>query len=241
MTHAGIIHLGRTGAHIARRLLASGIPCVVFDPSPRTVAELAAERAHGARSVADLVQELDAPRAIWLTGPAADADATIVELLPHLEPGDIVVDCGGTDDAAAMRRAESLADAHVQYVDAGLCGELGRPGAACCLTLGGDEAAVRSLQPALNAIVPPGGYVHCGPVGAGHFVSMIHDGIARRLMAAYTEGFRMIQDSDHECDVTAIVAAWRRSTPVASPVMERAADEQAVAHEASVGLPEMYR
>jgi len=135
-------------------------------------------------------------------------------------------------------------------VDVGVCGELGRPGAPCCLMLGGDEAAVRSLRPVLDALLPSHAYLHCGPTGAGHFVNTIHDGIERRLIAAYAEGFRMIRAADtgwtdrdpgHTFDLPAIVDVWRRGAPVASAVMERAARDQAAAHEAGCVVPEMHR
>jgi 6-phosphogluconate dehydrogenase len=248
--HVGVIDLGRTGAAIARRLLASGRPCVVYDTSPRTVAEIAAERAHGAASVPDLVHELDAPRVIWLTGPPSDIDATIAELRPCVEPEDVIVVCGSSEYAEDGRRASELADLRVHYVDVGLCGEMGRPGGGYCLMVGGEEAVVQSLGPLLETVSSPRGYFHCGPAGAGHFVTMIHDGIERRLMAAYTEGFRMLRAAstawtdrgpDYEFNVPEIVDVWRRGAPVASPVMDKAACEQAAAHEASRGLPEMHR
>jgi len=248
--HVGVINLGRTGTAMARRLLASGRPCVVYDRCPRTVAEIAAERAHGAASVPDLVHELDAPRVILLAGPASDIDATIAELRPHVEPDDIVVGCGTVDYADDVRRAADLADRHVQYVDVGICGEMGRPGELYCLMIGGDPAVVRSMTPILEALASPRGFLYCGPVGAGHFVTMIHDGIERRLTAAYTEGFRMLRAAstawadpapDYELNLSEIVDVWRCGAPVASPVMERAACEHAAAHEASCGVREVHR
>ena len=246
--HVGVIDLGRTGAAIARRLLASGLPCVVYDRCPRTVAEIAAERAHGARSVPDLVHELDAPRVIWLAGPVSEMDATIAELRPYVEADDVIVGCGSQDYADDVRRAAELAEVRVHYVDVGICGEIGRSG-PYCLMVGGDEGIVRSLAPMLDTVAPRG-YLYCGPVGAGHFVTMIHDGIERRLTAAYTEGFRMLRAAstawtdrgpDYELKLSEIVDVWKRGAPVASPAMDKAACEQAEAHEAGVGLPEMHR
>ena len=247
--HVGVIDLGRTGAAIARRLLASGRPCVVYDRCQRTVAEIAAERAHGARSVPDLVHELDAPRVIWLTGPASEMDATIAELQPYVEKDDLILGCGSLDCADDVRRAADLAKLGVRYVDVGICGEMGGADRPYCLMVGGDEAIVRSLESVLDTVAPRG-YLYCGAVGAGHFVTMIHDGIERRLTAAYTEGFRMLRTAstawtdrgpDYELNLSEIVAVWRRGAPVASPVMDAAACEQAAAHEAGCGLPEMHR
>jgi len=245
----GVIDLGPTGAAIVRRLLAAGRPCVVYDRSPRTVAELAAERAHGAASVSDLVHELDGPRIIWLAGPAADVDSTIAELRPHLQPDDVIVGCSAQEYTDDLRRAADLAERGVRYVDVGICGELARTCAPSCLMVGGEEAVVRTLTPLFDAIVSKSGHLYCGPAGAGHFVTMIHDGIERRLTAAYTEGFRMLRAAstawtdrgpDYELDLSAIVDVWRRGAPVASPVMERAACEQTAAHEAGCGLREVH-
>ena len=247
--HVGVIDLGRTGAAIARRLLASGRSCVVYDRSPRTVAEIAAERAHGARSVPDLVHELDGPRVIWLAGPAEEMDATIAELRPYLEQEDVIVGCGSLDYAEDVRRAGELAQAGVHYVDVGICGVMGETGGRYCLMVGGDDAIVRSLAPMFETVAPRG-FLNCGPVGAGHFVTMIHDGIERRLTAAYTEGFRMLRTAstawtdrgpDYELKLSEIVDVWRGGAPVASPVMDKAACEQAAAHEAGCELPEMHR
>lgn len=245
----GVIDLGPTGAAIVRRLLAAGQPCVVYDRSPRTVAEMAAERAHGAASVPDLVHELDGPRVIWLAGPAAAIDPTIAELLPYLEADDVVVGCRAEDYGDDIRRASELADRHVHYIDVGICGHLEQQGCTCCLMVGGDKDVVHSLAPLLDTIAPRG-HLYCGPAGAGHFVTMIHDGIERRLMAAYTEGFRMLRAAstawtdrgpDYEFNVSEIVDVWTRGAPVASPVLERAACDQSVANEASCGLREMHR
>ena len=250
MIQLGVIHLGRTGAHIVRRLLADGHPCVVYDRSPRIVAELAAERAHGAASVADLVHELDGPRAIWLAGPVTETEATLTELRPLLEPDDVIIDCGESNYTDDITRAASLAACGVHYVDVGICGTMGCSGQSYCLTVGGEDAVIRSLEPFFKALAAPRGYLHCGPSGSGHFVTMIHNGIERRMTAAYTEGLGMLRGagsawSDHgsgfEFQVPAIVDVWRHGAPIASPLMERAAREQAAAQEAGCGLPEMHR
>lgn len=250
MIQLGVIHLGRTGAHIVRRLLADGHPCVVYDRSPRIVVELAAERAHGAASVPDLVHELDGPRAIWLTGPAPETEATLEELRPLLEPEDVIIDCSESDYADGLRRAATLTASGVHYVDVGICGTMGCAGQTFCLTIGGEDAVVRALEPFFTSLAPPRGYLHCGPTGSGHFVRMIHNGIERRMTAAYTEGLGMLrgagaawsdQGSGFEFQIPAIVDVWRHGAPVASPLMERAARDQAAAQEAGCGLPELHR
>jgi 6-phosphogluconate dehydrogenase len=204
----GIIDLGRMGASIVRRLLAAGHQCVVFDTSARRVAELAAERAYGAASLADLANELDAPRTIWLAGPAEAVEPTIANLLPDLDAGDIIVDSGASHYLDDIRRAADLAAAHIHYLDVGIAGAIGRAGCHCCLTIGGDAQSVRYLDPVFRDLAAPAdlgvaddagvgtarqGYLHCGSAGAGHFVHMIHNGIECCLMAAYVEAFSVLR------------------------------------------------
>jgi 6-phosphogluconate dehydrogenase len=152
--------------------------------------------------------------------------------------------------AADTRRAAELAESHVHYVDVGICGEMGRPGSTYCLMIGGDAPIVQSLDPLFETLASPRGHLYCGPAGTGRFVAMIHDGIERRMTAAYTEGFRILRtantawterDPDYEFNLPQIVDVWRRGAPVASPILERAAREQAAAHEAGCELPEMRR
>jgi len=198
----GIVDLRRVGAHIVRRLLAAGHACVVFDHSPRLVAELAAERAYGAASLADLALELDAPRVIWITTPPEAVDATIADLRPHLEAGDIIVNCADSSYADDAERAANLARSRVHYVDVGLNGMPACPDRGYCLTVGGEAAIVEYLQPLFvelaarpdRAAAPASkGYLHCGPAGAGHFVHMVHNGIVHCLVAAYAEGFDILR------------------------------------------------
>ena len=125
----GMIGLGRMGANMVRRLLRGGHQCVVFDRSPNVVKEMAAEKAVGASSLADLVKRLERPRAVWLMVPAAVVDSTIADLLPHLEEGDILIDGGNSYYVDDIRRAGELAPRRIHYVDVGTSGgvwEIGR-------------------------------------------------------------------------------------------------------------------
>jgi 6-phosphogluconate dehydrogenase len=193
----GVVDLGPVGAQIVRRLLAAGHHCVVYDRSPRTVAELAAEKAHGAASLRDLVNEVDAPRVILLTGSGEDVDAALSELLPHLQGGDVVVDCAEAYRIDDVRRATVLAGAGIHYVDVGIGTASVNPDERFSLTVGGEEPIVRALDPVLRELTPRRrprstvgvqaaaageGYIHCGPGGAGHFVRMIHSGIEHCLL-----------------------------------------------------------
>ena len=219
----GMIGLGRMGANMVRRLLAGGHQCVVFDRSPKAVDELVRAKAVGASSVVDLVKKLETPRAVWLMVPAAAVDATIDELLPHLTPGDIVIDGGNSYYVDDIRRAELLAEKRVHYVDVGTSGGVWGRERGYCLMIGGEDAVVKRLDPIFATLAPgagdiartPGreavggtaerGYLHCGMNGAGHFVKMVHNGIEYGIMAAYAEGLGILKSANvgkrgHEVD-----------------------------------------
>ena len=207
----GMIGLGRMGANMTRRLLASGHQCVVFDRSPQAVKETTTEGAVGASSLADLAAKLEPPRAVWLMVPAAVVDATIADLLPHVAAGDIVIDGGNSYYVDDIRRARELAAAGIHYVDVGTSGGIWGRERGYCLMIGGEPEIVKRLDPIFARLAPglgdiprtPGregitstaerGYLHCGPNGAGHFVKMVHNGIEYGLMAAYAEGLGVLR------------------------------------------------
>jgi len=205
-----MIGLGRMGANMVRRLIKGGHQCVVFDMSPKAVADLALDNAVGAASLADLVRKLEKPRAVWLMVPAAVVDSTITDLVPHLESGDILIDGGNSYYVDDIRRAHELASKGINYVDIGTSGGVWGLERGYCMMIGGLETAVRHLDPIFRTLAPgagdiprtPGretiggtaelGYLHCGANGAGHFVKMIHNGIEYGIMASYAEGMNIL-------------------------------------------------
>jgi len=208
----GMVGLGRMGANMVRRLLKGGHECVVFDMSPKAVSELAAENAVGSSSLADLVKKLEKPRAVWLMVPAAVVDKTIADILPALEPDDILIDGGNSYYIDDIRRAKELAPRRVHYVDVGTSGGVWGLERGYCMMIGGEKPVVGHLDPIFATLGPgrgdipptPGreklgastaeqGYLHCGPNGAGHFVKMVHNGIEYGLMAAYAEGLGILR------------------------------------------------
>ena len=207
----GMIGLGRMGANMVRRLLKGGHECVVFDRSAAAVAELVKEKATGAASLAELVQKLAAPRAVWLMVPAAAVDDTLADLVPLLGKGDIVIDGGNSYYIDDIRRARALADKGIEYVDVGTSGGVWGLERGYCMMIGGGNAAVKRLDPLLARLAPgvgeiartagrsgppspaEQGYLHCGPNGAGHFVKMVHNGIEYGIMAAYAEGLGILR------------------------------------------------
>lgn len=219
----GMIGLGRMGANMVRRLLKGGHQCVVFDRSPKVVEDLVREQTIGASSLADLVRQMEKPRAVWLMVPAAVTDQTIADLQPHLEAGDIVIDGGNSYYIDDIRRAKELAPKDLHYVDVGTSGGVWGLERGYCMMIGGENAVVKQLDPIFATLAPgagtiartPGrtkvggtaeqGYLHCGPSGAGHFVKMVHNGIEYGLMAAYAEGLGVLHGANagkeqHEVD-----------------------------------------
>src|SRR6516165_11549825 len=199
----GMIGLGRMGANMVRRLLQRGHTCVVYDRSADSVKELSGEGATGSSSLDDFVRKLQKPRAIWLMVPAAVVDASIAELVPKLDAGDILIDGGNSYYIDDIRRAKELRTKGIHYVDVGTSGGVWGLDRGYCMMIGGEPDAVRHLDPIFAALAPgrgniprtPGregasgtpeqGYLHCGPSGAGHFVKMVHNGIEYGVMAAY--------------------------------------------------------
>jgi 6-phosphogluconate dehydrogenase len=224
------------GANMVRRLLKAGHQCVVFDMSPKAVAELVQEKAVGAASLAELVRKLEKPRAIWLMVPAAVVDKTIADLVPHLEGGDILIDGGNSYYVDDIRRAGELASRQITYVDVGTSGGVWGLERGYCMMIGGPEKAVQHLDPIFKALAPgmgdiertPGreqiggtaelGYLHCGSNGAGHFVKMVHNGIEYGIMAAYAEGLNVLRHANVGKQRQSIDA---ETTPLRDPELYR--------------------
>jgi 6-phosphogluconate dehydrogenase len=210
----GMIGLGRMGANMVRRLIGNGHECVVYDRSPDAVQELVKENAVGAESLADFVKKLEKPRAVWLMVPAAVVDNSISDLLPLLEPDDILIDGGNSYYVDDIRRANELAPKKIHYVDVGTSGGVWGLERGYCMMIGGEPDVVKHLDPVLATLAPgvgdiprtpdrPGnkgtaenGYLHCGPNGAGHFVKMVHNGIEYGIMAAYAEGLGVLRSAN---------------------------------------------
>ena len=206
----GMIGLGRMGGGMVRRLLKGGHQCVVFDADPGAVTPLAGAGAAGSRSLADLVAQLERPRAVWLMVPAAVVDTTIEALAPLLQPGDVVIDGGNSYYVDDLRRAKALDARGLSYVDVGVSGGVWGADRGYCLMIGGPPEPVARLHPVFATLAPgidaaprtggpsgavstaEQGFLHCGPAGAGHFVKMVHNGIEYGLMAAYAEGFNLL-------------------------------------------------
>jgi len=211
----GMVGLGRMGANLVLRLQRAGHQCVAYDHHPEHAAALVAEGASSASSLADLVAQLDPPRAVWLMVPAGVTQSVIDELAPRLARGDTIIDGGNSFYGDDMTRSRALAAGGIDYVDCGTSGGVWGLERGFCLMIGGPDAAVTRLDPIFRALAPgidaardrtPGrrgdpapeemGYLHCGPSGAGHFVKMVHNGIEYALMASYAEGLNILHNAD---------------------------------------------
>jgi len=227
----GFIGLGRMGANMVRRLGLDGHSIVAHNRTVEKATELAdEERAAGhdviaAMTVAELVEKLQKPRAVWIMVPAGDAtEAQIHELLEHLEAGDTIIDGGNTNFHDDVRRQAMLKEHGINYVDAGTSGGIWGLANGFCLMVGGEREVVAPLEPIFRSLAPKDGYLHAGGPGAGHYVKMVHNGIEYGLMQAYAEGFEIMHASDYPLDLAAISDLWNHGSVVRSWLLELAAD-----------------
>jgi 6-phosphogluconate dehydrogenase len=255
----GMIGLGRMGGNMVRRLMRAGHKCVVHDRSPESVRAFADEGATGGITVAEFVSALARPRAIWIMVPAAAVDSAIDTLIPLLAADDVIIDGGNSNFQDDQRRAGRLQQLGIQYIDCGVSGGVWGLERGYCLMIGGEPAAVGRLEPIFASLAPgrgtapltPGrtgestadrGYFHCGPAGAGHFVKMVHNAIEYGMMAAYAEGFSVLQHAgagrqsrevdaettplrhpehyQYDFDVAEIAELWRRGSVIPSWLLD---------------------
>jgi 6-phosphogluconate dehydrogenase len=256
----GMIGLGRMGANMVLRLLRGGHQCVVYDRGPDKVKALVKEGAVGAFSLSELLEKLTKPRALWLMVPAAGVDNTIQALQDGMQKGDILIDGGNSYYIDDIRRARELKNRGIHYVDVGTSGGVWGLERGYCQMIGGEDEVVKRLDPIFATLAPPmntapptagrekvggtaeHGYLHCGPVGAGHFVKMVHNGIEYGIMAAYAEGMGILRganigkgthaidaettplrDPEHyqyDFNLTDIAEVWRRGSVIASWLLD---------------------
>jgi 6-phosphogluconate dehydrogenase len=224
----GMVGLGKMGANMTTRLIRGGHEVVVYDRDTKAVAAAAAEHAMGAASLEQLVVQLRAPRAVWVMVPSGEAtESTIQALGALLSKGDTVIDGGNSNYKDGMRRAAALAGRGVHFVDVGTSGGVWGLAEGYSLMIGGDTSAVGRLQPIFETLAPAPdtGWAHMGPVGSGHFVKMIHNGIEYGLMQAYAEGFSILRHkSEFALDLPKIAEVWRHGSVVRSWLLDLTAN-----------------
>ncbi|OWV09114.1 6-phosphogluconate dehydrogenase (decarboxylating) [Micromonospora wenchangensis] len=217
----GLVGLGRMGGNMRERLRAAGQEVVGYDRN--------ADRSD-VTSLAELADKLKSPRAVWVMVPAAVTDATIDALAEVLGEGDIIIDGGNSRFSDDAPRAARLAERGIGYVDVGVSGGVWGNVNGYALMVGGAQEHVDHLMPIFEALKPAGdhGFVHAGPVGAGHYAKMVHNGIEYGLMHAYAEGFELLSAAEMVTNVPGIIKSWREGTVVQSwllDLLDRALDE----------------
>jgi 6-phosphogluconate dehydrogenase len=233
---------------MVRRLLGGGHSCVVHDRNPESIAALVQDGADGADSIRELAGALVPPRAVWVMVPAGSATESVIdELGRELSAGDIVIDGGNSLYKDDVRRASSLADSGIHYLDVGTSGGIWGLERGYCLMIGGDNEVVRRLEPLFETLAPgpgdtertPGrpadagtaekGWLHCGGVGAGHYVKMVHNGIEYGLMQAFAEGFDILANAGsdklpenlrYDLPLAEIAEVWRRGSVIRSWLLD---------------------
>jgi 6-phosphogluconate dehydrogenase len=217
----GMIGLGRMGANMTTRLLRGGHEVVAYDRDPAAVQRSVGDGATGASSLKGLVSELRAPRAVWIMVPAGEpTDATISELLGLLQPGDVIIDGGNSRWTDSKQRYLRCKDKQIAFIDAGTSGGVWGLANGYCLMVGGDNDAVKRVEPIFLTLAPEGGYAHVGPSGAGHFSKMVHNGIEYGMLAAYGEGFEILEKSEYDYDLHQLASIWRNGSVVRSWLLD---------------------
>ncbi len=247
----GVIGLGRMGGNISVRLSRHGHEVVLFDQDPKVVSEVHGRAEHSAMAtgLADMVNKLSAPKTVWVMLPAGSITEQAVETLAGLmSSGDIIIDGGNSFYKDDIRRARTLRERGIQYVDVGTSGGVWGLERGYCMMIGGSQQALDHIDPILAALAPgsgdisrtPGrrgeldpraeqGYLHCGPAGSGHFVKMVHNGIEYGIMEAYAEGFDVMRSkSSHDLpeeerfdlNMADIAEVWRRGSVVSSWLLD---------------------
>ena len=256
-----MIGLGRMGANMVERLLKDGHECVVYDSHPEPVKALVEKGATAASSLEDVAKKLKTPRAVWLMVPAGAVDQTVGGLKSHLQAKDVIIDGGNSHYVDDLRRAKLVAGAGLDWVDVGVSGGVFGLKRGYCLMIGGNKEAVKLLEPIFKTLAPgrgsvdrtPGrekaepnsaedGYLHCGAIGAGHFVKMIHNGIEYGIMGAYSEGLNILKHANvgntketfdaetaplrepenykYDLPLPEIAEVWRRGSVIASWLLD---------------------
>jgi 6-phosphogluconate dehydrogenase len=220
-----MIGLGRMGMNMVRRLLQGGHEVVAYNRTPQKTREIAGEGAAAAYSLPEVVDKLNAPRVVWMMLPAGPAiDEHLVQLKELLSPGDMVIDGGNTYYKDDIRRADSLLEKGIGFMDVGVSGGIWGLKVGYCLMIGGPGASYHALEPVLKSLAPKEGYLYCGPTGSGHFVKMVHNGIEYGMMQAYAEGFQILERSPYAktLNYAEVAHLWNQGSVIRSWLLELA-------------------
>jgi 6-phosphogluconate dehydrogenase len=244
----GVIGLGKMGGNISLRLMKHGHECVVFDHSEKAIDGIVGQGAARSEGLEDMIRQLPSPRVVWVMLPAGHiTEETVQTLGGMMQKGDIIIDGGNTMYKDDIRRAKTLRERGIAYVDVGTSGGIWGLQRGYCMMIGGEPNAVKHIDPILSALAPgegtidktphregrnptaEQGYLHCGPAGAGHFVKMVHNGIEYAIMQAYAEGFdvlknknghELVEDERFALDMGDIAELWRRGSVISSWLLD---------------------
>ncbi|MFV2061135.1 MAG: phosphogluconate dehydrogenase (NAD(+)-dependent, decarboxylating) [Gammaproteobacteria bacterium] len=225
----GIIGLGKMGANMARRLLRNDIYVVGYNRSSDILDELS-QNTNFTKSanIDDLINKLDSPKIVWIMLPSGQAtEDMLLELSNKLNKGDLIIDGGNSNYNDSIRRGELLRTKHIQYMDAGVSGGIWGNENGYCLMVGGDDSAVKLIKPVLEVLAPSPtqGWAHVGPIGAGHFSKMVHNGIEYGMMQAFAEGFSLLKGkSEFDYNLAQVSELWRHSSVVRSWLLDLMAE-----------------
>jgi 6-phosphogluconate dehydrogenase len=235
----GFVGIGKMGLNMVTRLHRSGHEVVAFDRSVDAVARARSAGARGVASLDGMIAALTPPRIVWIMVPAGEpTESTVGALGERLAPGDVIVDGGNTHFGDDVRRAATLAEKRIHYVDAGTSGGIWGLQEGYCLMVGGDAEVCRRLEPIFLALAPENGYLRVGSHGAGHYVKMVHNGIEYGLMQAYAEGFELMHASPYKIDLAKVASLWMHGSVVRSWLLELTA--RALAEDGDVSGLEGY-
>jgi 6-phosphogluconate dehydrogenase len=244
----GVIGLGKMGGNISLRLMKHGHECVVFDHNEKAIDGIVGQGAARSEGLEDMIRQLPSPRVVWVMLPAGHiTEETVQTLGGMMQKSDIIIDGGNTMYKDDIRRAKTLRERGIAYVDVGTSGGIWGLQRGYCMMIGGEPNAVKHIDPILSALAPgegtidktphregrnptaEQGYLHCGPAGAGHFVKMVHNGIEYAIMQAYAEGFdvlknknghELVEDERFALDMGDIAELWRRGSVISSWLLD---------------------
>jgi 6-phosphogluconate dehydrogenase len=226
----GVAGLGRMGAGMARRLARGGHDVVVWNRTEAVASEVVAEPENEGRMVVAepleaIVERMSAPRHVIISVPSGAAtDELITQLAGILERGDVIVDAGNSNFRDSQRRAAEMESHGLDFLDMGVSGGIWGLQIGFCAMIGGKPSVFEGFEPAVRTLAPEGGYLYCGPAGAGHYVKMVHNGIEYGIMQAYGEGFDILHASDYELDLAAVARMWQKGSVIRSWLLELAGD-----------------
>jgi 6-phosphogluconate dehydrogenase len=222
-----MIGLGRMGMNMARRLLAGKHEMIAYNRTAEKTNQLVKEDALGAYSLQEVAEKLSPPRIAWLMLPAGQlVDDHVNQLKALFSSGDIIIDGGNTYYKDDIRRSKTLEEKGIHYIDAGVSGGIWGLKVGYCLMIGGDKDTYHHLEPVFETLAPEDGYLHCGAIGSGHFVKMVHNGIEYGMMQAYGEGFEILEASEYGdyFNYAEIAHLWNQGSVVRSWLLELAED-----------------